>query len=208
MRLGKTGEGRALALAGPLLKIIERRLEVRRLDCPLIFHRRGRGGNKQQGGKPGQPIKDFRKAWNTACEAVGLPAGRAGGLTFHDTRRTAVRNMVRAGVDPTVAMKVSGHKTASMFRRYNIVSEDDIRAAVEKTALYVEALPTERKVAAMGEPAQNAHNRGRRGIEQGARLKRLNELRNEIGGSGWESNPEKAANEADSKQADPKKSES
>ena len=81
---------------------------------------------------------------------MGLQPGRQGGLTFHDTRRTAIRNLIRAGVDQTVAMRISGHRTDSTFRRYNITSEDDLREAVEKVAAYVETLPTERKIAVMG----------------------------------------------------------
>ncbi len=139
----KTGKGRVLVLAGPLREIVERRLKARRLDTPLVFHRVSRG-------KPGQPIKDFRKVWATACQAVGLVPGRRGGITFHDTRRTAVRNLIRAGVDQAVAMKISGHRTDSTFRRYNITSEEDLRNGVERVAAYVETLPTERKVAVMG----------------------------------------------------------
>ena len=139
----KTGKGRVLVLAGPLRIIIGRRLKARRLDVPLVFHRTAKG-------LPGQPIKDFRKAWAQACKAVGLTPGRQGGLTFHDTRRTAVRNLIRAGVDQTVAKKISGHRTDSTFDRYNITSEDDLRDAVEKVAAYVDTLPTERKIAAIG----------------------------------------------------------
>jgi integrase len=138
----KTAKGRVLVLAGPLRAIVERRLAARRLDCPLIFHRFSKG-------LPGQPVKDFRRAWAKACRAVGLPAGRKHGFTFHDTRRTAIRNLIRAGVDQAVAMKISGHTTTSTFRRYNITSEEDLRAAVEKVAAYVGKLPAERKVVAM-----------------------------------------------------------
>ncbi len=148
----KTGKGRVLVLAGPLRAIIERRLKARRLDTPLVFHRTAKG-------RPGQPVKDFRKAWAQACRAVGLTPGRQAGLTFHDTRRTAVRNLIRAGVDQTVAMKISGHRTDSTFRRYNITSEDDLRDAVEKVAAYVETLPTERKVAVIRERGPNTDHR-------------------------------------------------
>ncbi|MGE0704150.1 MAG: tyrosine-type recombinase/integrase [Vicinamibacterales bacterium] len=81
-----------------------------------------RGGDK----KP-QPIVSFGKAWKKACKAAGVP-----GRIPHDLRRTAVRNLVRANVPQTVAMKLTGHKTDSVFRRYDIVSNADLRVAVER----------------------------------------------------------------------------
>ncbi len=76
--------------------------------------------------REGEPIKDFRSAWNRACIQSGVPD-----LNFHDLRRTAVRNMRRAGVPQVVRMKISGHKTDSMERRYNIVDAEDLSIAKE-----------------------------------------------------------------------------
>jgi hypothetical protein len=75
----------------------------------------------------GQQIQDFRHAWQSACRLAGCP-----GRIPHDLRRTAVRNFVRAGVSEHVAMKLSGGKTASVFRRCEIVSDSDLVDAAEK----------------------------------------------------------------------------
>ena len=79
---------------------------------------------------------EFRKAWKSACKAPRLT-----GKLLYDLRRTAVRNMIRGGVDPSVAMKISGHRTRSVFDRYNIVDQRDLQEAMAKTARYVESLP-------------------------------------------------------------------
>jgi integrase len=93
--------------------------------CSSVFFRmvaEARGGEK----KP-RPIIAFNKAWSAACVAAGCP-----GRIPHDFRRTAVRNMVRAGIPERVAMKLTGHKTRSLFERYNIVSDGELAAAAEK----------------------------------------------------------------------------
>ena len=82
--------------------------------CEAVFHR------------DGAPFKEFRRPWENACKAAGVPD-----LKFHDLRRTAVRNMRRAGVPQVVRMRISGHRTDSMERRYNIVDVEDIRSAKE-----------------------------------------------------------------------------
>jgi len=121
-RAAKTRKGRVIALEGPLWAIIQRRLARRRLGVALVFHRESRG-------RVGQPVRDYRRAFAAAAKAAKLPAG----LVPYDLRRSALRNMIRAGVDVTVAMKISGHRTRSTFDRYNIVDETDVREAVTTT---------------------------------------------------------------------------
>jgi integrase len=83
-------------------------------ESPWVFNR---DGNK---------IKSFRISWQNACKQAGVPD-----LKFHDLRRSAVRNMRRAGVPQVIRMKISGHKTDSMERRYNIVDTEDLDIAKE-----------------------------------------------------------------------------
>jgi hypothetical protein len=106
-------------LRGELLDLLRRRADLRRLECVLVFHR------------DGKPLGDFRKTWRTACAAAGVRA------VFHDMCRSAIRNMIRAGVPERVAMAAAGRRTRSILDRYNIVSEADLAAAAESIDTYV-----------------------------------------------------------------------
>ena len=130
--ISKNKDGRILPLSGELFEITDRAHANRRLRCPFVFHR------------DAEPIGDFRKAWSKACKAAGLAP-----VLVHDLRRTAVRNMVRAGIPDRVAMTLSGHKTRSIFDRYNIVSEADLGRATGLLQEHLAVQPTASKVRAL-----------------------------------------------------------
>jgi integrase len=74
-------------------------------------------------------IRDFRHAWRVACRRAGLI-----GKIPHDFRRTAVRNLERAGVSRSVAMQLVGHETEAIYQRYAITTEKDLAEGVAKLA--------------------------------------------------------------------------
>jgi integrase len=121
----KSKEGRLLPVSPPLREVLGRRLSARRLDTTLVFHHYG-----------GRPIGDWRKTWRRACRAAKLPT-----KLFHDLRRTVARNLIRSGTPEGVAMKLTGHKSRSVFDRYNITNEEDLRQASLRLAEYVKAQP-------------------------------------------------------------------
>jgi len=141
--LTKNGQPQTMPLFGELLEVVERR-RVRRevvrkgqpvLLSPFAFHR---GDGRQLG--------DFRKARAKACSAAGVP-----GLLFHDLRRSAARNLVRAGVDRDVTRKITGHRTESMFSRYNITDTTDQLEAFRRVEGYLSQQRQKAdKVVAMG----------------------------------------------------------
>jgi integrase len=118
----KNRDGRTIYLDGELFDVlvaVKQERDTWYPHCPWIFPRKG------------VPIQGFRQAWKTACHAVGVM-----GKLCHDFRRTAVRDTVRAGIPERVAQQVSGHKTRSVFDRYHIVSDTDLREAAKRQANY------------------------------------------------------------------------
>ncbi len=135
----KTGEPRTVPVAEEPLAML-RTLKVLRdqLDptFELVFFR-PRAWNEKARSGPGAilPVRDFNGQWARACCAAKLgemdgPSYR--GLIFHDLRRSGIRQLIRSGVHEHTAMAISGHKTRSVFLRYNIVSLDDLRDATKK----------------------------------------------------------------------------
>ena len=117
----KNREGRTYPFTAALEKLLKDQLaEHERLKkanriVALVFHR------------DGERIKNLRKAWDTACKAAGCP-----GRIPHDFRRTAVRNLERAGVPRSAAMAMVGHKTEAIYRLYAIVDAGVLREAATK----------------------------------------------------------------------------
>jgi integrase len=111
----KNDEGRIIQLPQVLLSILIDQEKTSPDACPYVFHRKGK------------PILYPYNAWRTAVKDAGLV-----GRIPHDFRRTAVRNLVRAGVPERVAMAITGHKTRSVFDRYNIVSPGDLADAARR----------------------------------------------------------------------------
>ncbi len=143
-------EPRELPLSPALAALIEKRWQARLVSgpsgprvCDRVFHREG------------EPVRDFRSAWRKAVEAIGRP-----GLLFHDLRRSAVTNMIRAGVPEQTAMRISGHRTSSVFRRYRIVEAKDLLSALTQTESTLKAGPHK--------PAISPHN----GIDQRQKVAR------------------------------------
>jgi integrase len=114
----KNDQPRTIALTNEALITLEARKRIRDLnfpECEHVFFNKGKN------------ICKFERSWKSALKRAGI-AGRL----FHDLRRTAVRNMVRAGVPERVAMAISGHKTRSVFDRYNIVAERELHEAASR----------------------------------------------------------------------------
>jgi integrase len=123
----KNDEARTVYLDEELKNIFSRQWELRKKGkslLPFVFLNE-RGTDR---------IKRFDKSWKTACKDAKI-----GKRLVHDFRRTAVRNMIRSGIPERVAMMISGHKTRSVFDRYNIVSDTDLKLAAQKQQTYLES---------------------------------------------------------------------
>ncbi len=125
----KNGRPHTIPLVGELADVIRQAAQGRRLDCPFVFHVRGRPISFRGG-----PNSGVRRAWAEATAAAGFR-----GYVVHCLRRSAVRDMIGAGVDPLRAMAFSGHRDIRMFARYNIVTVDDLRKIAEQTESHARA---------------------------------------------------------------------
>jgi integrase len=126
---GKSGEGRNFPLIPELREVLAEQLEKTAMlertteqIIPWLFH------------MDGKPIGSFRKAWATACKRAGLA-----GKIPHDFRRTAVRNLERAGVARSAAMAMVGHQTESIYRRYAIADDAMLKEGAIKLAAFYAA---------------------------------------------------------------------
>ena len=116
----KTLVGRILPISQPIAEALARRRARRDPTSPLVFHR------------DGIPVRRWRTAWRTACQAAGVPT-----RFLHDCRRTAARNLIRASVPERVAMLLTGHKSRAIFDRYNIIHEQELLEAGDQLVAYL-----------------------------------------------------------------------
>src|SRR5262249_40943894 len=129
----KNGEARTFPMTEELRELLEAQRAYtdavqhkKGIICPHVFHR------------DGVRVRTWRRTWTTALRAAGRATKdpRTKKVTrsriAHDFRRTAVRNLVRAGIPERVAMQMTGHRTRAVFERYNIVSHGDLTDAARK----------------------------------------------------------------------------
>ena len=109
----KNGEGRVVPVWGDMYQCLVERKRIRDEQFPALQHVIFWDWN-------GARVNDFRKAWRSSCEHSGVPD-----LLVHDLRRSAIRVMIRAGFSEKQVMTISGHKTASVFKRYEMYNAND-----------------------------------------------------------------------------------
>jgi serine/threonine protein kinase len=121
----KNGEARVVRMTREVATLLTACIIDKQPD-DFVFTRPGK---KRKDGTlvKGGPVEGFRKIWEAVCTRAGVPD-----LLFHDLRRSGVRNLRRLGVQESVAMRISGHKTRAVFERYNIVDEADLADAASR----------------------------------------------------------------------------
>jgi integrase len=124
----KNKKPRTLPIYGDMRRWLERQRETCPEDCVWLFH----GAKKHT-------VDEHLNGWPEACKRAGVP-----GLLFHDLRRSAVRNMKKAGLQDLEAMRISGHLTRNVFDRYNIIDEDDLADAGKRLEEYAAKRKLER----------------------------------------------------------------
>jgi integrase len=120
----KTGEGRSIPIGRELGEALRRLpvvLDAHGKRVPYVFTRNS------------QRIKSIREIFARVCKEAGIE-----NFVFHDLRHTATTNLRRAGVDALTAMKITGHKTMEVFRRYNTIDEHDLLAARRRMDTYMD----------------------------------------------------------------------
>lgn len=124
----KGNKARSLPIYGDMRRWLQHQQDTCPPGSSWAFH-----------GAHNSPIDNHLSGWADACERAGVP-----GLLFHDLRRSAVRNMKRAGIQDRVAMEISGHRTRSIFDRYDIVDAADLVSAGERLEEYAQQRKQER----------------------------------------------------------------
>jgi integrase len=121
-RTTKNGRPRYLPIYGDMGAELEMAIATADRNCPFLIQRNC------------ERVFDFEKAWATACEAAGVKEA-----LFHDLRRTALTNMIEAGLSEKEPMEISGHRTRAAFDRYHIVSDRRMKQNAEKLGEHLKA---------------------------------------------------------------------
>ncbi len=116
----KTDEGRIIPLTPELTGLLKNLYKVRYLQEDHVFLVKGRS------------VSSVQTAFNAACRRADIH-----GFRFHDFRHTAVTNMRRAGIDHLTIMRITGHKTMDVFKRYNSFHHEDLREAAHRFNTYL-----------------------------------------------------------------------
>jgi integrase len=116
----------SVVLVGEAREIVERAWANRQPDCDFLFH------------IDGQPLGPMRSELERTCKLLGIPYGRATGIVFHDTRHSAVTNLVAANVPEVVAMSFTGHADPAVFKDYHQTRDAVQAEAAERLAAYLE----------------------------------------------------------------------